>query len=121
MQTAVRDSGMNTFSTRLTRTLGELALLKDSEPPSIGRLRIYSRGGRPFAAFRYHDNLSGVDTDEIKMYIDETVVIPEIDGEHRQVSYQSTERLNRGRHTLKIIMKDRMSNPSEVTRVFSVR
>jgi hypothetical protein len=120
-QTATRDSGKHAFSTTLTRTLGELALLKDAEPPSFGRLRASTRRGKPYASFRYHDNLSGVDTEEIKMYIDDHLVIPEIDGEHRQVTYLAAEPLAKGRHKLRIVMKDRMKNSAEINRVFSVR
>ncbi len=120
-QTATCDSGRTTFSTTLTRTLGELALLKDAQPPSFGRLRLSARRGRAYVAFRYNDDLSGVDTDEIKMYIDDHLIIPEIDGEHRKVAYQATEPLARGRHTLRIVMKDRMKNSAEINRVFSVK
>jgi hypothetical protein len=120
-QTGTPDKGGNVYSTTLSRTLGELALFKDNEPPSIGRLRVTPRQGKVFATFRYRDNLSGVDTDEIKMYIDTTLVIPEIDGEHNTVSYQERESLSRGKHTLRITVKDRMKNESEVKRIFSVK
>lgn len=120
-QTSTPDKGNMSYSTTLTRTLGELALFKDSEPPAIGRLRVAPRQGKLFASFRYHDNLSGVDTDEIKMYIDDTLVIPEIDGEHNNVWYQAPESVGRGKHSLRITIKDRMKNESEVKRTFSVK
>lgn len=120
-QTAEPDSTGKFFSTQLTRTLGEVALLHDDSPPSIGRLRVFPRGGKPNIGFSYYDNLSGIDPDEIKMYIDDVLVIPEIDGEHHRVWYQADKRLERGRHTLNVIMKDRMKNETKATRLFSIK
>jgi len=121
LQTDRPDSGGSSFSTTLRRTLGEIAVLTDDEPPTIGRLKVSGRGRKAAIKFRYHDDLSGVDTDEIKMYIDDRQVIPEIDGEHHLVSYLSGERLDRGNHSLKITMKDRMKNALEVSRTFKAR
>jgi hypothetical protein len=120
-QTSTPDSAAGTYSTRLTRTLGELALLHDAEPPSFSRLRASVAGRKAVVAFRYHDNLSGVDTDEIRMTIDDALVIPEVDGEHHQVWYKGTEPLSPGRHALRITMKDRMKNVAEIQRTLSVR
>jgi hypothetical protein len=120
-QTSKLDSGRKSFSTTLTRTLGEVAILQDDESPLIGRLRILPRSGKVFISFRYYDNLSGVDTDEIKMYIDNNMIIPEIDGERRSVWYQADERINRGRHTLSVTIKDRQKNEASVTRAFTVK
>jgi hypothetical protein len=121
LQTDRPDSGGASFSTTLRRTLGELAVLTDDEPPTIGRLKVSGRGRKAAVRFRYGDNLSGVDTDEIKMYIDDRLVIPEIDGEHHLVTYLSDERLERGTHDLKITMKDRMKNALEISRTFKAR
>jgi hypothetical protein len=95
--------------------------MRDAEAPSFGRLRTGSSRGKPYASFRYHDNLSGVDTDEIKMYIDDALVIPEIDGERRLVSFTARDPLTRGRHTMKITMSDRMGNTSEIQRTITTR
>ncbi len=115
------DSGGKTFSATLSRRLGDLSVMKDDEPPTIGRLRVSPRGGKVFVAFAYHDNLAGVDPDALRMTIDGNLVIPEIDGEHHRVWYQSDERLPRGRHTLTITMSDRMRNSADWSRTFSVR
>ncbi|MBI1803800.1 MAG: M23 family metallopeptidase [Ignavibacteriae bacterium] len=120
-QTANPDSGRTTFSTTLRNTLGELVVLHDDMQPRMGRLRLTTRKGKLSLSFRYSDNLSGVDTDEIKMYIDDVLVIPEIDGEHRQVRFASDEPLAHGKHSLKISVKDRMKNETVVAREFSVR
>lgn len=120
-QTCDPDSGGRTLSAFLDKTLGDVAVLRDQESPSFGRLRVLPRGGRVFVGFRYHDNLSGVDTDEIKMYINDQLVIPEIDGEHRGVRYEAENRLARGQHTVRITMKDRARNTAEIERRFKVR
>ena len=120
-QSADADAHSGAYTTTVTRTLGEFALMEDGTEPTVGRLRVSPRGGKLHVSFRYHDNLSGVDTDEIKMYIDGDPVIPEIDGERKNVWLQSDERLERGKHTLRITMKDRMKNATEVTRSFVVR
>ena len=49
------------------------------------------------------------------------MVIPEIDGEHRLVSYIGEERLDHGKHHIRISMKDRMKNETVVSRVVTVR
>jgi hypothetical protein len=120
-QTSEPDSGRKYFSTTVTRTLGDIAVLHDDDPPVIGRLRVFPQNGKPHIGFGYYDDLSGVDPDEIKMYIDSVPVIPEIDGEHHRVWYQAEQRLDRGKHTLKVTMKDRMKNETEATRVFSIK
>ncbi len=111
-----------TLTGKITRTLGELYLAEDRSPPHISRLNITRiAGGRPHITFRYGDNLSGVDYQELKMYIDGVIAVPEIDGEHRRAFYQVTDPLERGSHQLTIRIKDRMGNSSEVERRFNVR
>ncbi len=105
----------------LSRMLGDVAILNDDVPPRFGRLRVWQRKGILLASFRYADDLSGVDPDEIKMYLDGKLVIPEIDGEHRRVTFEGDGRLDRGRHDMRILMKDRAGNASEISRVVSVR
>jgi len=120
-QTSVPDGGSHTLSTTLYRLLGDVAVLADDSPPSFGRVHVGAPRKRLSASFRYYDNLSGVDPDQIKMYLDDKLIIPEIDGEHRKVTFQGDEPLDRGRHLLHIIMKDRSGNSSDYSRTFSVR
>ena len=120
-QTGTPDAGGSSFTATISRTLGDFAIFRDTEEPTIGRLKVSARRGVPLFSFRYHDDLSGVDTDEIKAYIDGALVIPEIDGEKRRVSYQGDHQLPRGKHSLRIAMKDRMKNVAEISRTFSVR
>ena len=121
LQAAQPDAGRHTFTAKLSRTLGELCVLPDNEPPTLSRLRVLPRRGKVYVAFHYYDNLSGVDTDEIKMYIDGNPAIPEIDGEHHQVWYQAEEQLPRGKHSLRITTKDQIGNKTELSRTFTVR
>ncbi len=115
------DESREYFTTSLNRTLGELAIFKDEQAPSIGRLRFNQAKGFVNGNFRYSDNLSGVDFDELKIFVDDKIIIPEIDGEKRRVWFQSTERLSAGKHTLTITMKDRMKNEAKMTKLFTVK
>ncbi|HLF13922.1 MAG TPA: M23 family metallopeptidase [Bacteroidota bacterium] len=105
----------------ITTLLGEVAVLTDGTAPTVGLLRLRVSGGKPSFSFRYHDNLSGVDLEKSVVTIDDAVVIPEIDGEHRRVKYAGTERAKKGKHLLKIVLRDRVGNESSVQRWFTVR
>ncbi len=105
----------------LNTMLGEVAVMTDDTPPSAGLLRVRVPGGKPSFSFRYHDNLSGVDLERSVVTINDEVVIPEIDGEHRRVKYSGTDRLKKGRYLLKIVLRDRVGNESATQRWFTVR
>lgn len=107
----------------LRRTLGEIALLTDTTPPVIHRLHLPSSFSRQphVLSFSVRDNLSGVEYKELKLYIDGTFAIPEIDGEHRRVKHRFAEPLQRGPHSLVIRVTDRMGNTNEVRRTFRIR
>ncbi len=107
---------------RLTQTLGMLSVRTDEAPPSISRLSVNVPGHRSVVIrFRIRDNLSGVEYESVKLYIDSTPVIPDIDGEHRRVQYQSSAPLERGSHRLLIRCSDRAGNSRTVERQFTVR
>jgi hypothetical protein len=108
------------FHGKITRTLGELYLDVDDSPPSVSRLQVSARSGRPVVNFRVSDYGSGIEYESLKMYIDKNVAIPEIDGEHRRVQYQASDPLERGYHLLTIRLKDRAGNSSSVERRFFV-
>jgi hypothetical protein len=110
------------FTGTVTRTFGDVAIMSDGYPPSIARLSIGRSGsGRVNFSFRYGDNFSGVEYKELKTYIDGVAVIPQVDGEHRRVTYSATHPLERGTHHLTIRIMDKMGNSSTVERQFSVR
>jgi hypothetical protein len=115
-----RATGLTTG--RIRRTLGELALLADDDPPVVSHIRIAGTSGRrPVIRFRFHDALAGIEYDELKVYIDSAVVIPEIDGEHHRALLQFPEPLERGSHQLTIHLKDRMGNATTAERRFVLR
>ncbi len=105
----------------LRSTLGELALMEDTSPPTLGLLRVRVSGGKPSVSFRYYDNLSGSDLDLSTVTIDDSLVIPEYDGEHRRARYRASGRLPRGRHLLRITLRDRVANSATTERWFNVR
>jgi len=109
------------FTGRLTEWLGDLAVLSDTDPPIVGNVRLFPRGRRgPLASFRFYDDLSGVDYNEVKTYIDGKFVIPDVDGEHRRATVQTNDRLTRGSHQLAIHLKDLLGNARVVERRFVV-
>lgn len=111
-----------TFQGRISRTFGELSVQVDDIPPYVRRLVIARTSGRrPIVTFRYGDNLSGVEYNELKMYIDGKAVIPEIDGEHHRASYKANDPLEHGSHLLSIRLKDKIGNASIVERRFTVQ
>ena len=111
------------FIGRLDRALGSVAVLRDTKPPAVRRLSFPSRHSKlpHIISFSVRDDLSGVENKDLKLYIDNKFVIPEIDGEHRRVVNRLPEPLARGKHSLRILLKDRLGNSSELRKTFSVR
>lgn len=110
------------YTGRIGRMLGDLAVMTDRTAPHIGTPRITSlRGGTTRVLFSMGDGISGVEFESLKMYIDGTLAIPEIDGEHRRAEYHSHGPLTRGSHHLTIRLSDRAGNTSTEERNFLVR
>ena len=104
---------------RVTGRLGEVTLIADSTPPALVRISVERRAGTGTEiAARFRDDLSGVEYDDLKMYIDGNLVIPEIDGRRRRAVYQAHEVLGRGRHRLAVHLADRMGNSETTERQF---
>jgi hypothetical protein len=117
---AEKDS-VGMVNVRLRRFLGDIALIDDPVPPSIYGVSVSGSGPKPRISFRFRDNLSGVEYNEVKVYIDGIMVIPEIDGEHRRAFAQPSSPLAKGSHRLTILVSDHMGNRAEVERSFHVR
>jgi len=113
------ENGM--LSGRVTQSLGDIGLFVDNIPPAISRLNIDTKQRRPTVSFRCSDNFSGVEYDDLILYIDGGIVIPEIDGEHHRVTYRAAEPLDRGSHLLKIRALDELGNVVEIERSFKIR
>lgn len=118
-QNADPESSGYALTATLKRTLEEVALMQDDIPPSIGKVRVSSQRGMLHLSFRYYDNLSGVDADEIKIFVDDEQIIPEIDGERRRVFFDSQTSIISGKHKLSITLKDRMKNSTTYSRIFT--
>lgn len=104
---------------RITSHLGSVTLLADSTPPSLTRLSVarHAGGGSEIIA-RFSDDLSGVEYDGLKMYIDGNMVIPEIDGRRHRAVYRATDTLGRGPHRLTMRLTDRIGNSGTSERRF---
>jgi hypothetical protein len=106
----------------MTQTLGEVGVITDTVPPTISRLTVRELPHRWVnASFRVEDNFAGVEYQELKMYIDGGLIIPEIDGEHRKVTYAGATQLDRGPHLLVIHLKDKLGNFREVRKPFNIQ
>jgi hypothetical protein len=107
---------------RLSSTLGELAMLADSVAPTVSRFSVEGTRSRlPRLRFRYRDDRSGIEYDSLKTYLDGSVVIAEVDGEHRRATVIPSAPLARGTHRLTIRIADKMGNQSIVERSFTLR
>jgi len=97
--------------------LGDVALLDDSTPPVLTGIRV----ARGLITARFGDDLSGVEYDSLKTYIDGQLVIPEIDARRRRAIIGSRERLARGPHQLTLRLSDRMGNTRTTVRRLFLR
>jgi hypothetical protein len=115
-------AGSAPTSGTISSTLGELAILTDDSPPTISRFSLEGSHSRlPHLRFRYHDDLSGIEYDSLKTYLDGAVVIADVDGEHRRATVIPSTPLARGTHRLTIRIADNMGNQSTVERTFTLR
>jgi hypothetical protein len=104
---------------RVSGTLGAVTLLADSTPPAVVQMSIAHRaGGEPEIVVRFRDDRSGVEYDDLKMYIDGNIVIPEIDGRRHRAVYKPAEPLGRGPHQMTMRLTDRIGNSSTTQRRF---
>ena len=104
---------------RVSGTLGAVTLLADSTPPAVVQMSIAHRaGGEPEIVVRFRDDRSGVEYDDLKMYIDGNIVIPEIDGRRQRAVYKPAEPLGRGPHQMTMRLTDRIGNSSTTQRRF---
>jgi hypothetical protein len=111
-----------TLHGRMRRTLSDLAVFADATPPIIGLLRLQQRPGRRlYASFGFDDNLSGVDYESMKLYLDGQFCVPEIDGEHERAVFLSAEPLSVGPHRLMVTLSDEMGNTTSVEKTIVIR
>jgi hypothetical protein len=119
---AERNVQGHAFLLRQGHTLGSFGLLSDVQKPAISRWHAspYNTKGRPLFSFSVRDNLSGVDDDEINVFLNGERVIPEYDPEKKIVFYVPLDPLPRGRYTAQIEVKDRVGNAAHLTKTMTV-
>jgi len=120
--TADRSRETHTFDLRQAHTLGTFGVLRDDQQPKISRWRTSSsnRKGRPLFSFSVRDNLSGVDDNEINVFLNGERIIPEYDPERRTVFYIPLDPLPRGRYTVQVEVKDRVGNAAHLAKTLTV-
>ena len=109
------DSTTQYYTTTITHTLGDVALLDDAIPPWISTPRISWLGRILNVRFSIGDQLSGIDGEGIQVFLDGQFLIPEVDGRWR-VNARSERALERGTHRLVIRARDKAGNKLEVER-----
>jgi hypothetical protein len=117
-----RNRQTHTLELRGAHTLGTFGVLRDDQPPKISRWRTssFNAKGRPAFSFSVRDNLSGVDDDEINVFLNGERIIPEYDPEKRMVFYTPLDPLPRGRYTVQVEVKDRVGNAAHLAKTLTV-
>lgn len=111
-----------TLHGRMRRLLGDLTVLSDTTAPTIGHLRLQQRPGRRLlVSFGFDDDLSGVDYETMKLYLDGHFRVPEIDGEHHRAVFLSAEPLSVGPHRVTIAFSDELGNTTRAEKMLTVR
>ncbi|MDE3057430.1 MAG: M23 family metallopeptidase [Bacteroidota bacterium] len=125
---ARRDARSRTFYLRNEHSLGEFRIFTDTKAPTIRRWDAshVNRAGRPLFSFSVRDNFSGVDADEINVFMNPVNgangerVIPEYDPERHRVFFVPFEPVPRGQYTVSIEVKDRAGNAAHAAKLLTV-
>ncbi|MDP2207999.1 MAG: M23 family metallopeptidase [Bacteroidota bacterium] len=114
-----KSANSNYLTTTLTRTLTDVGLFEDDTKPFISNLKLRTRNRRPSIAFRFGDGMSGIDYKNFRMYINNDLIIPEIEGS--RLWYDADNPLPKGNHTLRIDISDKAGNQNEFVTNFRVK
>ncbi len=114
-----KSANSNYLTTTLTRTLTDVGLFEDNTKPFISNLKIRIRNRRPSIAFRFGDGMSGIDYKNFRLYINNDLIIPEIDG--NRLWYNADNPLPKGNYTLRIDISDKVGNQNEFVTNFRVK
>jgi len=106
-----------------TDALGTFAVLRDVHPPRINltpRHGSVSYTARPSITAEIHDSGSGVDSHTIQMYVDGRPVpaCPLGGGRWR---YRPDDSLSSGLHSIRMVVRDKVGNPSSAHMTFRVK
>lgn len=108
-----------------SRKLYSYAVLRDRVAPTIRSL--LPKNGSTITARRptlkawIYDDLSGIHQDDIYVYLDDTRVYAEYDVDQNYVFFTPFEDLNIGKHTVSILVKDRVGNEIKEQSDFTIR
>ncbi len=100
----------NYLKAKFSSTLTDVALLRDTSPPFIGLLNIKKTRKTSFISLKFKDDLSGIDYNKIKFYINNEFVIPEIDEEKKTLKYQLVEQSIKNLYSLEVEIYDKAGN-----------
>ncbi len=114
-----KSANSNYLTTTLTRTLTDVGLFEDDTKPFISNLKLRTRNRRPSIAFRFGDDRSGIDYKNFRMYINNDLIIPEIEG--KRVWYDADKPLSKGNHTFRVEISDKAGNHNEFVTNFRVK
>ena len=101
--------------------LSPVSVHRDSTPPTISRFRIRPSRRSVRVDFRIWDDLAGVRSDDIRVWIDEEPLIPVYDPYSRSVSAEGPIPSSSSDHTVRVRVEDRSANTSDISRRFTVR
>jgi hypothetical protein len=113
-----KDTVNRSVTSKLARTFGTVALFIDSVPPTITRLKL--RGtGTSSVSFGVHDNLSGVNVNDAKIFVDGKLVVPQVS--EGGTYFAVFNKLSLGKHHLKITARDRIGNETKTEQTITIR
>lgn len=119
---AQRDTRSHAFILHKEHSLGEFGIFTDTKPPVLWRWSAshYNRADHPLFSFAVRDNFSGVDANEINLFLNGKRVIPEYNPERHKVFFTPFEPVPRGRYTVTIEVKDHAGNAVHATKTLTV-
>lgn len=119
---AEHDARSHAFILRNEHSLGTFGLFTDTEAPVIRRWRAsrYNSTNRPLFSFSVRDNFSGIDADEINIFMNGERIISEYDPEKRIVFFNPFETVPPGHYSVSIEVKDRAGNAVRTTKSLTV-
>lgn len=109
------------LTARVTRFLGDFAVLTDVFGPTISDINARYSGKRLSLRFRLYDNLSGVDSESLRVLLNDQFIIPEYDPYNRRVTFDERVNLPSGLHHITIEVSDKIGNRSFTQKSFRVQ
>jgi len=103
---------------RITKFLSSFSIEQDTIPPSITGLSVRYRSGSLRMSFSLRDYLSGIDADQIRITVDDRLIIAAFDPEKKHVTFDEPFRLDAGRYILRVETADKLGNRATAARAF---